>query len=201
MTHTPPKYPNTDWHALLDDKLDDFITDGYTVLDNVFSAEFLHALHHESTHLPYTPAKLTHGERLQNIRGDGTHWLHDGLAVGRYYLQYIDNLGKYFNQSLFAGIRRAEAHYANYPPNAGYDWHKDNPAGRDERVISAVFYLNQGWQLADGGCLELIDKHGTHHVIDPIMGRLVVFDSNLSHRVQQAHKDRLSIATWLRKDD
>jgi SM-20-related protein len=34
----------------------------------------------------------------------------------------------------------------------------------------------------------------------PVANRLVIFDSDLQHQVQIAHRQRYSIATWMRRD-
>jgi len=173
----------TDWHALIDPKLDGFIATGTMVLDGVFNTDDLTALQHESGFIDYKEAHLTHGERESAIRGDGICWIDESCPVGLAYLRAIDELGRYFNATLYTGIRSSEAHYACYPSGFGYQWHSDNPKGRDERVISAVFYLNDNWQLL------------------PQLNRLVVFDSNLLHQVEITNRTRFSIATWLRRDE
>lgn len=190
-----------DWHALLDDKLDFFVDTGFVVLDDVFSTQAIKALQLESGFIDYKQATLTHGERLENIRGDSIRWIDETTPIGMAYLASIDGLGRYFNQMLFAGIRRSEAHYACYPAGFGYQWHSDNPAERDERVISAVFYLNDDWADSDGGHISLYDKAGNLHQLTPKAGRLVLFDSNLNHQVEITKRTRFSIATWLRRDD
>lgn len=190
-----------DWHAQTSTHLDDFIATGTMVLDNVFDDNDLTALQQESGFITYKAAHLTHGERMANIRGDSIRWIDDSTPAGMAYLASIDGLGRYFNQMLFAGIRRSEAHYACYPAGFGYQWHSDNPAERDERVISAVFYLNDDWADSDGGHISLYDKAGNLHQLTPKAGRLVLFDSNLNHQVEITKRTRFSIATWLRRDD
>lgn len=190
-----------DWHALIDAKLDDFIATGTMVLDDVFCQDCLTALQKESGFIDYKAATLTHGERLTNIRGDNIRWIDDTCPVGMQYLSAIESLGQYFNQTLYTGIKRAEAHYAHYPTGFGYQWHSDNPAGRDERVISAVYYLNDDWGVNDGGQISVYDKQDNLHQLLPQLNRLVIFDSNLRHQVEITHRTRYSIATWLRKDD
>lgn len=190
-----------DWHALINAKLDDFIATGTMVLDDVFCQDCLTALQKESGFIDYKAATLTHGERLTNIRGDNIRWIDDTCPVGMQYLSAIESLGQYFNQTLYTGIKRAEAHYAHYPTGFGYQWHSDNPAGRDERVISAVYYLNDDWGVNDGGQISVYDKQDNLHQLLPQLNRLVIFDSNLRHQVEITHRTRYSIATWLRKDD
>ncbi|OOR88870.1 2OG-Fe(II) oxygenase [Moraxella caviae] len=192
---------STDWHALIDAKLEQFLTTGTLFLDDVFNDDDLAALQAESGFIEYKEAHLTHGERDTSIRGDSIRWIDESCPVGMAYLSAIDELGRYFNQTLFAGIRSSEAHYACYPAGFGYKWHTDNPAGRDERVISAVFYLNDDWTDADGGQITVVDKLGETVQLTPKLNRLVIFDSNLRHQVEITQRRRFSIATWLRRDD
>ncbi|MGP5551508.1 2OG-Fe(II) oxygenase [Psychrobacter namhaensis] len=186
---------------LTDTQLDKFVSDGWLIIDDVFEPKALMALQAESGFIDYRDAALTAGVRISDIRGDKIRWITENFFAGYYYLQSINALAALFNRSLFAGIRHSEAHYACYPVGFGYQWHSDNPAGRDERVISAVFYLNDEWTLNDGGALEIVDKQGVHHNVMPAANRLVIFDSDLPHQVQTAHRQRYSIATWLRRDD
>ena len=189
------------WEDRLTDKqLDTFVTNGWLTIDNVFNKTALLALQAESGFIDYRDAALTAGIRISDIRGDRIRWITENFFAGYYYLQSINALAALFNRSLFAGIRHSEAHYACYPAGFGYQWHSDNPAGRDERVISAVFYLNDEWTASDGGALEIIDKHGSHHSVMPVANRLVIFDSDMQHQVQIAHRQRYSIATWMRRD-
>ena len=191
----------TDWHALIDPKLDDFIATGTMVLDDVFGADDLTALQAESGFIDYKEAHLTHGERETAIRGDSIRWIDETCSVGSAYLGAIDELGRYFNATLYTGIRSSEAHYARYPSGFGYKWHSDNPKGRDERVISAVFYLNDNWTSDNGGAITVVDKVGETTRLLPQLNRLVVFDSNLLHQVEITNRTRFSIATWLRRDE
>ncbi|GAF57205.1 LOW QUALITY PROTEIN: SM-20-related protein [Psychrobacter sp. JCM 18901] len=190
------------WEDKLTDKqLDTFVTDGWLIIDDVFNSTALLALQAESGFIDYRDAELTAGVRISDIRGDRIRWITEYFFAGYYYLQSINALASLFNRSLFAGIRHSEAHYACYPTGFGYQWHSDNPAGRDERVISAVFFISiNNWEAADGGALEVVDKHGTHHEVIPVANRLIIFDSDLRHQVQIAHRQRYSIATWMRRD-
>ncbi|MBB3107732.1 SM-20-related protein [Psychrobacter luti] len=192
---------DVDWqNKLTDTQLDKFVDDGWMIIDGVFENKALLALQSESGFIEYRDAELTAGIRVSDIRGDRIRWITENFFAGYYYLESINALAALFNQSLFAGIRHSEAHYACYPVGFGYQWHSDNPAGRDERVISAVFYLNDDWSNNDGGALEIVDKHSIHHNVMPVANRLVIFDSDLQHQVQIAHRQRYSIATWMRRD-
>ena len=177
------------------------MSDGFIVLDDLYQSTALLALQAESGFIDYRDAKLTEGVRKTDIRGDRIRWITKDFYAGYHYLQSINELAFFLNRTLFAGIRHSEAHYACYPPGFGYKWHSDNPIGRDERVISAVFYLNDEWEDADGGQLSIVDEHNQLHQLLPKANRLVIFDSNLQHQVEIAHRQRYSIATWLRRDD
>ena len=191
-----------DWEKwLTDSAIDELVTTGFLLLDEVFLEPALTALQHESGFIDYREATLAYGQRVSHIRGDKIRWINEGFEAGFCYVQAVYQLGQLLNRYLFAGIRHCEAHYACYPVGFGYAWHTDNPNGRDERVISAVYYLNDEWQESDGGALEIIDKQGKSHEIMPKANRLIIFDSNLRHQVQTAHRQRYSIATWLRRDN
>ncbi len=193
---------SANWEQRINDEvLDIFVHDGFIVIDDVYSQTALLALQAESGFIDYRDAKLTEGVRKTDIRGDRIRWITKDFFAGYYYLQSINELAHLFNRTLFAGIRHSEAHYACYPPRFGYKWHSDNPVGRDERVVSAVFYLNDEWEDADGGQLSIIDSHNQPHQLLPKANRLVIFDSNLQHQVEIAHRQRYSIATWLRSDE
>lgn len=184
----------------MDDKLDDFVDTGVVVVDDLFCDKALIALQRESGFIPYKEATLIGGQRSSDVRGDRIHWIDECCPAGMHYLSAINQLGEYFNQFLYAGIRHCEAHYAHYPSGFGYQWHKDNPQGRDERVISAVFYLNDDWTDEDGGQISVYDKHDNFYQLSPRLNRLVLFDSNLLHQVEITRRHRFSIATWLRRD-
>ena len=190
-----------DWQAKLsDEQLDKLSLDGWIIIDEIFANKALIALQNESGFIDYRDAQLTAGVRLSHIRGDKIRWINDNFLAGCYYLQSIDQLSSSLNRALYTGIRHVEAHYACYPLGFGYQWHSDNPVGRDERVISAVFYLNDDWSADDGGAVEIIDNYGVHHEVMPVANRLIIFNSNLQHQVQTAHRQRYSIATWMRRD-
>ena len=139
-----------DWQSLLTENLlRQLLTDGWIYFDAVFDKEALRALQVESGYVTYRDATLTDGKRVPDIRGDRIRWIvHDDkstLPIGNFYLQCVEELGQVLNRLFFCGIKQCEAHYACYPKGFGYDWHTDNPQGRDERVMSAVYYLNDDW--------------------------------------------------------
>lgn len=136
------------------------------------------------------------------LRGDRTRWLDAVDAADARVLARLDALGAHLNRTLFLGLRRVEAHYALYPPGARYARHRDRFRDDDARVLSAVCYLNADWSADCGGALRMYPPDGTApHDVLPIGGRLVIFRADtIEHEVLPAHRDRLSIAAWLRRD-
>lgn len=190
-----------DWAARIGDTgLDALATNGFWQIDDCFAAPALHALQTESGFIDYRLANLTAGRHAREIRGDRIRWLDDTCPYGMAYLRAIEHLASWFNATLYTGIQRCEAHYACYPAGFGYQWHTDNPHGRDERVLSAVFYLNDDWGAADGGELVLLDAHDTVQTCQPRANRLLIFNSDLRHQVNITQRTRYSIATWMRRD-
>lgn len=190
-----------DWTIkITDEHLENFEQLGFFFLDDVFENQEFLALQTESGFVDYKKASLTNGEQVVLIRGDNIRWIDEKCKIGLQYLNSIDDLGKFFNSIYYLGIKRSEAHYAHYPAGFGYQWHSDNPKGRDERVISAVFYLNDDWGEMDGGQISLIDKKQNTVQLLPKANRLIIFDSNLIHQVEITNRIRYSIATWLRRD-
>jgi SM-20-related protein len=135
-----------------------------------------------------------------DIRGDRTVWLDDprcGPAASA-HLQALESIRTALNRTLYLGLRSHEAHYALYPPGAGYARHRDRFRDSDARVVSLVSYLNPSWDQADGGQLHLHLAHGTVDIV-PRAGTTVCFLSELEHEVLPARRERLSIAAWLRR--
>lgn len=146
------------------------------------------------------------GERRQADveRGDRTLWLDGEDAAQRRLLEQMSALRLALNRELLLGLFDYEAHYAHYPPGAFYRRHLDTFRERPERqqprrVLSTVFYLNDGWQEEDGG--ELVLWRGDCELarIAPCCGTAVFFLSDeFPHEVLPAAADRHSIAGWFR---
>lgn len=134
------------------------------------------------------------------LRGDRTLWLDDAAcgAPARGLLEALDALRIGLNRRLFLGLAELEAHYALYPPGAGYVRHRDRFRDSDARRVSWVTYLNADWREADGGALRLWpDDGGAPTDLLPVGGS-VCFLSEREHAVLPAQRERLSIAGWFR---
>ena len=141
------------------------------------------------------------GRALQPaLRGDRTLWLDDPRceAAAGEFLGELDRLRIALNERLFLGLAEVEAHYARYAPGTGYARHRDRFRDSDARVISLVAYLNDDWNIDDGGALRLHLDDGAID-IPPLGGTAVCFRSEIEHEVLPAACERLSIAAWFRR--
>lgn len=111
---------------------------------------------------------------------------------------------------------------AEYQCGDFYVEHSDNSLDSDGAVranfrhITCIYYLNENWEYKeDGGSLRIYPgssnlfssseaKHKCRYVdINPINGRLLLFDSKLYHSVQEVkkYKSRLALTLWITKPD
>ena len=183
----------------LDKILDDLNDFGFTIIDNVYSAEYIQTLVHECmTHLAEFRAAGIQNGVVSEIRSDHILWIEDQLPIAHQHLQTLENLSQQLNQAFYLGIKTVEAHFACYNAGEFYALHRDNPQQKNGRIISTVFYLHEDWQENWGGQLRLQDKHDQWHIIQPLPNRLVIFQSDLLHEVLLSQQQRLSITAWLR---
>ena len=106
------------------------------------------------------------------------------------------------SRSLYLGLTEIESHFTIYPPGAFYRKHLDRFRGSEQRQVSSILYLNQGWSPEHGGQLRLyLDEanDATYLDIEPTGGTLVLF---LSGRfwpaVLPATRPRMSLTGWFR---
>jgi SM-20-related protein len=136
------------------------------------------------------------------IRSDFIRWWPDEpeFHAERAFLEEVEALASYLNQTCFTGIHRWEFMYAVYPPGAHYERHVDDFKNKNARKFSVVTYLNDAWQHGQGGELVLYDVAGRpSETVDPLFGRTVIFSSPLvEHEVLPALADRWSVTGWLR---
>ncbi|WP_027491505.1 2OG-Fe(II) oxygenase [Rhodanobacter sp. OR444] len=180
--------------------------EGWCVLNDLLTAAQTRALADECTALyaaqRLAPARVGAAHTATELRGDRTQWFDPAAPSGpqQAFLARTDALRCTLNRELMLGLVESEAHYAVYVPGARYARHLDRLRDDDARVLSAVFYLNEGWQEADGGALQLYLGDGPHRDILPRAGTLLLFlSAQFEHEVLPATRDRLSIACWMRQ--
>ncbi len=158
-------------------------------------------LHRDGALAEAAVGRGTSRSQRTDIRGDRTLWLDDPRCgpAARAHLHALDALRIALNRALYLGLQSQEAHFALYPPGAGYARHRDRFRDSDARVVSLVSYLNPAWDEADGGQLRVYLRDGPADIA-PLAGTTVCFLSELEHEVLPARRERLSIAAWLRRD-
>ncbi|HEX5304973.1 MAG TPA: 2OG-Fe(II) oxygenase, partial [Dyella sp.] len=144
-----------------DEAADALATAGWCVLPRLLMEEITAALARECASMysarRMTPARVG-GERLASpLRGDQTRWFEmESLSPPQVpFAAAMEALREALNRSLMLSLSDTEAHYAVYAPGASYARHLDRLRHSDARVVSAVYYLNDAWDPADGGALRL----------------------------------------------
>jgi SM-20-related protein len=186
----------------VDQILDDLDQHGFTIIDHAYSAEYGLQLVAECTSNlnRFREAAIQNGV-ISNIRSDHILWINEELTIAQQHIDALKHLSQILNYSFYLGIQDVEAHFACYNAGEFYALHRDNPQGKNGRMISTVYYLHQEWQDDWGGKLHLQDKNNVWHTIDPQPNRIAMFQSDLLHEVLEAKHQRLSITAWLRSDN
>ncbi len=191
--------------------IDGILADNYGLIDgfltNDETARLAQRLHTRRAAGQFREAGIGNGQATVEtaIRGDEIRWLDAQTATSEEttFLERVQQLIDYLNQTGYLGLRDYELHYALYPTGTFYKRHLDRFRADSRRKLSLICYLNQNWQPTDGGQLALYlpQPDGTEQTIqlEPLGGRLVCFDSGLlEHEVLPAMRDRLSLTGWLR---
>jgi SM-20-related protein len=180
---------------------------GYIVLDKQLPEKLtaqLSARCRDDDQARFQAAHIGRGtdkKQIQAIRGDVIDWLDETDDTDRAYLDWMEELRAGLNAALYLGLFDYECHYAIYNKGAGYAKHTDVLAGKRNRVLSTVFYLNEDWQPKDGGELILFEPAGITAIatVKPKFGTMILFLSeSFPHEVLISHNTRRSIAGWFR---
>ncbi len=141
----------------------------------------------------------------RSVRRDKIAWLQGVTAPQSALFEFFEAIRLGLNQRLFLGLKRFETHYATYHAGDFYKKHLDSFKGRASRVVSLVLYLNEDWQAADGGALQVFNRDNEHEVcgiVLPEAGRIALFMSEeVPHEVLPANRTRYSLACWFRQDE
>ena len=185
----------------VDQILDDLDQHGFAIIDDAYSNDYVHQLIEECTSNlnRFREAAIQNGV-ISKIRSDHILWLNPELVISNHHVQALYSLGQELNRAFYLGIRDVEAHFACYNAGEFYALHRDNPQGKNGRMISTVYYLHEDWQDDWGGELHLQDKNDIWHVLHPKPNRIALFQSDLLHEVLEAKHQRLSITGWFRSD-
>ncbi len=136
------------------------------------------------------------------VRSDLITWL-DPLTTSPPWHQVrerFDGLRIGLNRTLYLGLNDLEIQLACYPGGgARYARHLDTFRGSTNRRITAICYLNPGWEPHDGGLLRLYLSDGQLDV-EPRLDRLLVFLSDaVEHEVLPTLAVRRTVTVWFRQ--
>ncbi|TCB48643.1 2OG-Fe(II) oxygenase [Acinetobacter sp. ANC 4779] len=183
----------------VDQIIEDLDQHGFTLIDNAYPQDYVLALAEECTSNlnRFREAAIQNGV-VSNIRSDHILWISGELKTAQHHTETLKEISQLLNRNFYLGIQEVEAHFACYNAGEYYALHRDNPQGKNGRIISTVYYLHENWQDDWGGELHLEDKNGQWHTIQPKPNRIAMFQSDLLHEVVKAKHQRLSITAWLR---
>lgn len=136
--------PNT-WDV--DQIIEDFDRQGFSIIDDAYPQNYVQDLVKEcSSNLnQFREAAIQNGI-VSNIRSDHILWINENLMIAQHHIQSLEALSQQFNRAFYLGIKEVEAHFACYNAGEFYALHRDNPQGKNGRVISSVYYLHEEWQ-------------------------------------------------------
>jgi SM-20-related protein len=185
---------------------------GYIIVENFLPQWLANELHQEAksrSQQQFKPAAIgrhTSEKVAADVRSDSTLWLTGDTASQAHYLDYMSQIKLGLNRRLFMGLFDFECHFSHYAKGSFYKKHLDAfkpdiAAGRSNRVLSTVLYLNSQWQPKDGGELVLYPEQDGPALltVPPVMNSCLVFLSDsFPHEVLTSQSDRYSIAGWYR---
>jgi len=175
---------------------------GYAVIDQFLSVDETNQILALSAFTDGSLRKAGIGKENKQvneaIRGDSIYWIDKESAQPplKLYLNRLDELRSFLNQSLYLSLKDCEVHLASYSAGAFYKRHLDQFKLDDHRKLSIIAYLNSDWKDSEGGQLRM---YLNEQQLDffPLAGRLVCFRSDLiEHEVLPANRERLSITGW-----
>lgn len=200
-----------DLNPFYENIINDLLIQKYAIVDNFLEVTEVVALrnHLKSQIELFHKAAIGQDSQKQinhGIRGDFILWLDNASpdVTEQMYLSKVTQFIDYINATCYLGIQDGEFHYACYPPETFYQRHLDVFHEDSRRTLSIVLYLNEDdWGSSDGGELALYSQSESADdvslLIQPIAGRLVIFDSKeIPHAVQKTNRYRYSITGWLR---
>lgn len=133
-----------------------------------------------------------------DIRWDEIHWLDKSKTTISQDILWrkIEALQMALNQTLFLGLNSFDGHYSSYPKGGFYKRHFDSIREKNHRKVSMIVYLNENWQLGDGGQLRIYSEN-SYTDVSPQGGTMVCFISEeIEHEVLESHVVRESFAGW-----
>ncbi len=139
----------------------------------------------------------------KSIRNDSIFWLDKNSNLlnsdDRAAIKQINTLTSQLRDYFRTSLNSSECHYAVYEAGHFYQRHQDLTAHNNKRIFSFVIYLNESWNSDYGG--QLVGYSGSKKIftLEPQMGHMILFKSELEHEVLKTYKARFSLTGWMRK--
>lgn len=173
---------------------------GFHVQDCAFSVEFCQKILNEVSTLDVQSAGIGAKKEVNSdIRQDKIRWLDslEGETVAEYFNK-IKQLQTFLREKTFLPLINFECHYAKYEQGGFYKPHYDNVQGKNNRLLTAILYLNEKWSPGCGGELVAYPKGEEPLRVQPKAGTFIIFDStDLLHEVLPSFSTRQSVTGWM----
>lgn len=190
--------------------LDKLCTDRLTVIDDFLLEgeyqallQFMHQLSNQNNFREAQIGSRQSSNRNSSIRSDKIFWLDNILqqqSALHPYVKAIEKIMEICNKNLFSNIKTWEGHFAIYQPGSFYKKHVDQFKTNKDRQISCIYYLNDDWEIENGG--ELLVYNESNELLSNILpkgNRFVCFRSELPHEVLPCFlRNRYSLTAWLK---
>ena len=186
--------------------IDALVNDGYIIINNTLDPQLpknLKETAKEQTNFKQAGISASSQVHIDSgRRRDKISWLNEDDSYQSQYLEFTQELQQRLNRELYLGLNDYESHFAIYEKGDFYETHLDAFKGSKNRIVTTVYYLNDDWDVNDGGELIIYDENNNQiKKVLPHANTLVVFLSDkFPHEVLPAKKKRFSIAGWFRID-
>ncbi len=187
---------------------DDLLSQGYSIRHDLLPMDQLLQMYIAAVKTPSTDFHEAAIGRQSNehqnpfVRRDHIIWLDKSNTDFLPFLTWIDELRLNLSRQLMLSLPEVESQLAHYGQNDFYKKHLDAFKGNQSRIITHVLYLNPDWSELDGGELVMYHKGEQQPILKllPKIGTMIFFMSErFPHEVLPAHRDRYSIASWMRQ--
>ncbi len=149
----------------------------------------------------FKPAALADALTEKSIRNDLTCWIDEKQAseIESKLLHNLKILQEQLKNYFRIALTHFEVHYALFPEGHFYHKHTDQKTNNNHRFFSFVIYLNKNWKPDHQGRLLIYGNSDTvQFQMNPEIGQMIIFRSDLFHEVELSHAERQSITGWFR---
>eukprot|EP01066_Platyproteum_vivax_P006721 Platyproteum_vivax@DN2448_c0_g1_i1.p1 len=137
----------------------------------------------------------------RSMRGDEIIWIQQvkGLPGFTALLNSINAVRQELEDNIGFSLTRSEMQLTKYPANGSrYERHYD-ASPTNNRLFTFIVYLNEKWQLQDGGYLRAY-LPGVILDMPPEFNTCVLFKSKeIEHEVRPCHRTRYAVSCWFSK--